>query len=243
MRSAEKRRSAARRQAARSKRVGALGRAATAESTSCREDAGDAVLDELRHRPAGVGDDRRAAEHRLDDREAERLGERDRVQEAARPPRGPRRAPRGPTEPRYADAVAVDVRLDLLGEVALVLDGAAEHERRARRGGRSRSPAPCPCRGGCGRSRRARRRRWPRTAARRCRRRDGRRDVRRAPGARSASEIETKALARTRGRRAGSAGDGEPVDRRHHRRRGRAPRRPAAASRGGCGSGRSPPSG
>src|SRR5439155_11817927 len=92
------------------------------------EDAGDAVLDEFRHRPAGVGDDWGAAQHRLDDREAEWLGERDGMHETACRAQdlGPLLATDGS---EVSNTVAVDVRLDLLGEVPLVLHRAAEYER------------------------------------------------------------------------------------------------------------------
>ena len=49
-----------------------------------RENSGDAIIDDLRHRATSVRDDRRPAQHRLDDRQSERLRERNRVQETRR---------------------------------------------------------------------------------------------------------------------------------------------------------------
>ena len=105
------------------------------------------------------------------------------------------------------------------GEVALVLHGAAQHERALGAAGdldrlrRALVGVDAP------EADRARRRRWPRTAARRRRRRDGSSRRTSSSGTRSASEIETKAL---RGARVGGQDPrrGEPVDRRHHRRPG-----------------------
>ena len=94
---------------------------------------GQAVGDQLGHRAAGVGDDRRAACHRLDDAVAERLVEVDEVQEGV----GAAEhgcAVGGGDRSEVADAVAVDVRGDLLVEVALVLDDAGDDEAAAGRG-------------------------------------------------------------------------------------------------------------
>ena len=44
------------------------------------EEAGDAVVDQFGHRSAAIGDDRRAAGHRFDHRQAERLLEADQVE-------------------------------------------------------------------------------------------------------------------------------------------------------------------
>src|SRR5438552_212474 len=48
------------------------------------DEAGDALVDHLGHRPATAGDHRRPTGHRFDHREAEGLGELDEVQERYR---------------------------------------------------------------------------------------------------------------------------------------------------------------
>ena len=78
----------------------------------------------------GGRDHRRAAGHRLDDAEAERLVEVDQVQER---PRAAEQlaAPSRPDRADVAHALAVDMRLDELLEVVAVLDDPGDHERQA----------------------------------------------------------------------------------------------------------------
>ena len=88
---------------------------------------GFAVVDELGHGPAVVGDDRGAARHCFYDAVTEGLLEVDEVQECVR-------CTEDGTSTRcfdcadVADAVIVDVRRDLVAEVTLVLDDAGDHE-------------------------------------------------------------------------------------------------------------------
>ena len=158
---------------------------------------------------------------------------------------GPRRRPapppaaRGPTEPEVDDPVAVDVRLHLLGEVALVLHDAADDQPAPGRGGRSRSPPPCPCPGGSGRRRPDRRRRWPE-------RQLGEVDA--VVDGRHVVQLGRRGR-RRRWRRSATGRAGRPAGCRRRRSRGwsspsapRAwPRRPAAASPAGCARGRTRP--
>ena len=108
-------------------------------------------LDQLGHRAAAERDHRRAAGHRLDDAEAERLLEPDEVQQRvgaaeqlrSAPPARPRRCS-APGRRRSRGATA-------LVEVPLVLDDAGDDQRQAEPLRRPRSPRPCPCRDGCAR--------------------------------------------------------------------------------------------
>ena len=90
----------------------------TAPATSRDEEPGRPVVDQLGHRAAVVGDDRRAAGHRLDDAVAERLVEVDEVQQGvgAAEDLGALLGRRDRTE--VADPVAVEVGRDLVAEVA-----------------------------------------------------------------------------------------------------------------------------
>ena len=95
------------------------------------EVAGLPGVDDLAHRTALERDHRRAAHHRLDDRQAERLGEGDRVQERGCAAEN-LRASAGADRAEVRDPVSVDPRLDALVEVRLVLDDAADDEPAAR---------------------------------------------------------------------------------------------------------------
>ena len=126
MRSAEKRSSATARQAARSMRRRSLDGGGGLGGVR-DEVAGLAAIDDLAHRPALERDHRRAAHHRLDDREAERLRESDRMEQRSRAAEDLRPAARADrAEVRHP--VAVDARLDAFAEVRLVVDDPADHE-------------------------------------------------------------------------------------------------------------------
>ena len=169
------------------------------------EEPGDALVDHLGHRPAGVGDDRRTAWPSPRPRTA-RTARRRRSGAAARAaePRTSARCCR-PDRAEVDDPVAVDVRLDLLGEVALVCDEPARSAAR-RPAARAIAIASAVPLSGWIRPRMTRSvaaGRGERQARRgRCRGRRWRRS--RARATRSASEIETKARRRARGTPAGS---------------------------------------
>ena len=96
--------------------------------------SGHALVDNLGHRAAAIGDDRGAACHRLHDGQAERLIEMDRVQQRSRITedlRPPLRADR----PEEYDLVPVDVRLDGVGEIPLILNDAADYQSPSRAAG------------------------------------------------------------------------------------------------------------
>ena len=111
MRSAVKRARASARQSARSispRRPTAR----TAAPTSCDQEAGAARNDQLGHRAARVGDDRRPGGQRFDDSEPERLVEVDEMQQGERAPQQPV-ALRWADRSEERDGVAVDVRFDV----------------------------------------------------------------------------------------------------------------------------------
>src|SRR5581483_10327550 len=87
-----------------------------------------AVADELAEGAARTGDHRRAAGHRLDDAEPERLLEVDEMDERPRAAEQPGAAV-GADRAEVADVLPVEPRLDLLLEVGAVLDDAGETER------------------------------------------------------------------------------------------------------------------
>ena len=218
MRAAEKRSTARRRHAPRSS-AAARSTASTAAGTPSTSEAGQPLVDDLGHRPARVGDDRRAAHHRLHHREPERLVEGHRVQQRRRAAQD-RGALCRADRAEVAHPVTVDVRLDLLGEVALVLHDPAQRERTARRRGRSRSPRASPCRDGCARTRPARRRAARRTAGRRRRRRGAPWRVAQPGDAVARPRWPRSARRPLVGRQDARAR--EAVDRRHQRRPGEA---------------------
>ena len=121
-------RSAASRAIVRRSRLPAAPTAATAESMSSTRKPVTPCVDQLAHRAARVGDDRRAAGHRLDDAVAERLVEVDEVQQGVRSRRALRRASAASTGAEVAHPLAVDVRRDLVAEVLLVLDDPGDVE-------------------------------------------------------------------------------------------------------------------
>ena len=95
---------------------------------------GHALIDNLGHRAAAIGDDRGAARHRLHDGQAERLIEMDRVQQRGRVTEDIRPALRADRAEEY-DLVPVDVRLHGFGEIPLVLHDAANHQPSSRPAG------------------------------------------------------------------------------------------------------------
>ena len=122
------------------------------------EEAVLAVADDLGHRAARVCDHRRAARHRLDDAEAERLVEADQVQERTRAAEQ-RCALAGLYRTDVADPVTVDPRRDELAR-------STPRPGRSRRSSAACPPAPprrsprrCPSRGGSCRRRAGSRRR------------------------------------------------------------------------------------
>ena len=87
--------------------------ASTAPSTSSTRKPVRPWPDDLGHRPERVGDHRRPGGQRLDDREPERLGEADEVQQRQRAAQ--QRVPLGrPDRADVADVAAVEVRFDEL---------------------------------------------------------------------------------------------------------------------------------
>ena len=95
---------------------------------------GHALINDLGHGAAPIGDDRGAARHRLHDRQAERLIEMDRVQQRRRVAEDLRPALRADRAEEY-DLVPVDMRLHGVGEIPLVLHDAADHQPSARAAG------------------------------------------------------------------------------------------------------------
>jgi len=85
------------------------------------------VIDQLRHRAESEGNDRCPGGHRLDDRQAERLGEADQVQQGQRTTQQAVALGR-PHRPDVGD-VAAQLRLHLLAEVPLVLHDPGDHQR------------------------------------------------------------------------------------------------------------------
>src|SRR6478736_7410076 len=90
------------------------------------EEARLTTIDDFRHRASPVGDNRRAAGHRLDDREPKGLVEGDRMNERVRIPEH-----RGSLlladRTQVGHSIAVDVWPDPFGEIVVVLDDPADH--------------------------------------------------------------------------------------------------------------------
>ena len=204
MREAEKRRSATRRQAARSS-VGAPVDRAHRGVDAVGEQAGDAVLDELGHRSAR--DTRSPACRTASPRRPRgRTARRRRWGAAGAGGAEDLGALLGPDRPEVGDAVAVDVRLDAFGEVARRPGRSRRSRAGGRRARRSRSPAAVPLSGWIRpkHDERVAAVRGERQRVRR-RRRGGRSRRSPAPARGRRSEIETKAPSVRAGRRAGSA--------------------------------------
>ena len=135
--------------------------AATASSSLVDDAPGHAFVDHLGHRAAAPRDHRRAAGHRLDHHEAERLGPVDREQQRRARCRGTRASRASPISPTNSTSAArrssgsiarskyaLSGRVDLRGDL----------QRHARRGARSRSRGRRASPARCGRGRRDSRR-------------------------------------------------------------------------------------
>src|SRR5712664_3155826 len=88
---------------------------------------GHALVNDLGHGAAPIGDNRGTARHRLHDRQAEGLIEMDRVQQRRRIPEDFCPALRADRADEY-DLVPVYVRLYGIGEIGFVLYDAADHQ-------------------------------------------------------------------------------------------------------------------
>ena len=95
---------------------------------------GHALVNDLAHRAAPVGDHRGAARHRLHDGQAERLVEVDRVQQRGRIAEDIGSAPWA-DRAEEDDLIPVDVRFHGVGKILLVLHDAADHQPSSRAAG------------------------------------------------------------------------------------------------------------